>query len=110
MPHRISDLGPLSTLSSLIKLRFDPCPHVSDLSPLSCLAASLTDLGFGGSRLIADLGPLTALTGLRRLTVTCCPAVADVQPIVLLQSMSSSRDPIMMNVRFMASFDGFGFA
>ena len=64
--NQISDLMPLSSLTSLTWLGFD-YNQISDLMPLSSLT-SLTSLDLGNNQ-IRDLSPLSSLTSLNELSL-----------------------------------------
>ncbi len=83
--HRISDVGPLAGLNSLETLLLQK-NGITDLAPLSGLR-SLTRL-YVGENPVTDLAPLSGLTSLRELGLFECP-VSDLTPLSNLRSLSN---------------------
>ena len=79
----VSDLSPISCLTSLQHLSLDNTP-VSDLTPLSHLT-SLQRLSLDDT-LVSDLTPLARLTSLQRLSLEETP-VSDLTPLARLTSL-----------------------
>ncbi|HSH75864.1 MAG TPA: leucine-rich repeat domain-containing protein, partial [Longimicrobiales bacterium] len=81
--HTISDLSPLSGLSSLTSLdvtHYNGTGAVSDLTPIAGLTG-LTYLSVGGHA-ITDLGPLEGLTNLGFLYLGHSAGLSDIQPLI----------------------------
>lgn len=81
----ISDWGPISSMTSLNRLKLRNCA-LNDLRPLACLI-SLTCLHIDGNSRITDLGPLRGLSSLQQLSFRECAGIAGVGPLATLSAL-----------------------
>ncbi|KAH8607483.1 putative leucine rich repeat protein (LRRP) [Trypanosoma vivax] len=82
----ITDVSPLSVLSSLRTLGLSHCTGITDVSPLSELS-SLRTLGLSHCTGITDVSPLSVLSSLRMLDLSHCTGITDVSPLSELSSL-----------------------
>ena len=69
--EKLSDLGPLASLTQLTSLNLWSCDELSDLGPLASLT-QLTSLNLSRCEKLNDLGPLASLTQLTSLNLSSC--------------------------------------
>ena len=82
----LTDISPLSTLSSLLQLDMSGCNGIRDISPLAALR-SLEELSLKGCGQVPDLMPIKNLTSLRAIDLSSCPQIEDLSPLSGLTSL-----------------------
>eukprot|EP01051_Picozoa_sp_SAG22_P024398 SAG22_NODE_6748_length_816_cov_1.317992_1_plen_103_part_10 len=76
--NQITDLAPLSALTSLAALRLNN-NQITDIAPLSALTSLTFRLNLGGNQ-ITDIAPLAALATLTRAPAVMRPHIYSVKP------------------------------
>ena len=84
----ISDISPLSDLTSLTVLRLHN-NNIGDITPLSNLV-NLVDLNLDYNRLIQDISPLSGLSKLRTLYMAA-NQISDISPLAELTELTGLR-------------------
>lgn len=85
---RITDLAPLSTLTSLLSLDISNCRQISSMAPFLHLTA-LISLNMLGCSYVSNLTPLATLSRLIKLNLAECRAAMDLRPLIRCTSLVS---------------------